>query len=93
MKYIDYRHKVEFSDLEYKKIDLHAKELELFWFASCWDVGAVQDMEKFDFPIYKIASASLTDFEMIEEVLKTGKSIILSTGMSTMEEITKTVKK
>ena len=51
MKYIDYRHKVEFSDLEYKKIDLHVKELELFWFASCWDVGAVQDMEKFDFPI------------------------------------------
>lgn len=93
MNYIDYRHKVEFSDLEYKEIDLHAKKLGIFWFASCWDVGAVQDMEKFDFPIYKIASASLTDFEMIEEILKTGKSIILSTGMSTMEEITETVNK
>lgn len=93
MKYIDYRYKVEFSESEYEELDRYAKEIGIYWFASCWDVQAVKDMEKFEFPIFKIASASLTDFEMIDEVLKTEKSIILSTGMSTIQEIEKTISK
>ncbi len=92
MTYIDYRHKVEFSISEYEEIDMYAKNLDIIWFASCWDSNAVKDIEKFDVPIYKIASASLTDEEMIAEVLKTEKSIILSTGMSSLEEINKAVK-
>lgn len=92
MTYIDYRHKVEFSIPEYEELDIYAKNLDIVWFASCWDSNAVKDIEKFDVPIYKIASASLTDEEMIAEVLKTEKSIILSTGMSSLEEINKAVK-
>tara|TARA_B000000565_G_scaffold135281_1_gene102241 strand:+ start:1858 stop:2733 length:876 start_codon:yes stop_codon:yes gene_type:complete len=91
MTYIDYRHKVEFSIPEYEELDIYAKNLDIIWFASCWDSQAVKDIEKFNVPIYKIASASLTDEEMISEVLKTDKSIILSTGMSSLEEINKTV--
>ena len=91
MTYIDYRHKVEFSIQEYEELDIYAKNLDIIWFASCWDSNAVKDIEKFDVPLYKIASASLTDKEMISEILKTNKSIILSTGMSSLEEINKTV--
>ena len=91
MTYIDYRHKVEFSIPEYEELDKYAKNLDIIWFASCWDSQAVKDIEKFNVPIYKIAYASLTDEEMISEVLKTDKSIILSTGMSSLEEINKTV--
>ena len=91
MTYIDYRHKVEFSISEYEELDIYANSLDIVWFASCWDSQAVKDIEKFNVPIYKIASASLTDEEMISEVLKTDKSIILSTGMSSLEEINKTV--
>jgi len=91
MTYIDYRHKVEFSIPEYEELDIYANSLDIVWFASCWDSQAVKDIEKFNVPIYKIASASLTDEEMISEVLKTDKSIILSTGMSSLEEINKTV--
>jgi len=92
MTYIDYRHKVEFSISEYEELDMYAKNLDIVWFASCWDSQAVKDIEKFNVPLYKIASASLTDEEMIAEVLKTEKSIILSTGMSSLEEINKAVK-
>ena len=91
MTYIDYRHKVEFSIPDYEELDKYANNLDIVWFASCWDSQAVKDIKKFNVPIYKIASASLTDEEMISEVLKTDKSIILSTGMSSLKEINKTV--
>ncbi len=85
--YIEYRHKVEFSKEEYTEIDRHCKERGIMWFASCWDEVAVDFIEQFDPPCYKIASASLTDADLLRKVRQTGKPIILSTGMSTMEEI------
>src|SRR6202007_2243137 len=57
------------------------------WFAAPWDEGAGDFMEKFDTPVYKIASASLTDDHLLRHIRKTGKPIIASTGMSTYEEI------
>ncbi len=87
MKYIDYRYKVEFGEDEYVQIDRYCSEKGIFWFASCWDVEAVDFIEQFDVPIYKTASASLTDTELLIKHRSLNKPIIVSTGMSTMEEI------
>ena len=91
MTYIDYRYKVEFNEEQYTEIDRYCKEIGITWFASCWDEPAVDFIEKFDPPLYKTASASLTDFSLLEKVNKLNKPVIMSTGMSTMEEIEKAV--
>jgi N-acetylneuraminate synthase len=91
MSYIDYRYKVEFGKEEYHQIDKFCKKLGIKWFASCWDVEAVDFMEQFDPPIYKTASASLTDLELLKRHKLRDKPVIISTGMSTMEEIEKGV--
>jgi len=87
MTYIDYRHKVEFGADEYKKIDDYCKDSGIQWFASPWDEQAVAFLEDFDVPVYKVASASLTDRTLFKNMKKTGRPIMISTGMSTMEEI------
>ncbi|MDX2129697.1 MAG: N-acetylneuraminate synthase family protein [Chloroherpetonaceae bacterium] len=87
MTYIDYRYKVEFTKDQYAEIDRYCKSKNIQWFASCWDEDAVDFMEQFNPPCYKIASASLTDTDLIRKKKSTGKPLILSTGMSTTEEI------
>ena len=87
MSYIDYRYKVEFGEKEYALINEFCKEKNIIWFASCWDEPSVDFMEKFNPPLYKAASASLTDIDLLKKKLATGKPLILSTGMSTMNEI------
>lgn len=87
MSYMDYRHRVEFGQDEYSEIDRYCKEKNIAWFASCWDEPSVDFMEQFAPACYKIASASLTDADLLKHVSNTGRSIMLSTGMSTMEEI------
>ena len=87
MSYIDYRYKVELSLDEYAEIDRFCRESKIQWFASCWDEEAVDFIEQFDPPCYKIASASVSDLLLLEKVRSTGKPVILSTGMSSMEEI------
>jgi N-acetylneuraminate synthase len=66
MSYIDYRHRVEFGVEEYTLIDKHCRARGIDWFASCWDEEAVDFMERFDPPVYKVASASLTDTVLID---------------------------
>jgi N-acetylneuraminate synthase len=87
MTYMDYRYKVEFEKDEYTEIDKHCKAAGINWFASCWDEGALEFMEQFNPACYKIASAALTDDELIKKHVATGRPLILSTGMSTMEQI------
>ena len=83
----DLKRGLEFGEEEYREIDEYCKKKGILWFASCWDENSVDFMEKFDIPCYKIASASLTDDNLLKYTRKTGKPILLSTGMSTMEEI------
>jgi len=90
--YIEYRYKVEFDAAQYREIDRHCKEKGIAWMVSVWDEPAVDFMEQFDTPAYKIPSASLTDHALLKYARKTGKPIIISTGMSTMEQIHKGVK-
>ena len=87
MSYINYRKLIEFGFDEYAEIDRYCKELKIEWFASCWDEESVDFMEQFNPSIYKFASASLTDHSLINKVKGLGKPYILSTGMSTMQEI------
>jgi N-acetylneuraminate synthase len=87
MSYIDYRHKVEFGVDEYAEIDKYCREKDIIWFASCWDENAVDFITQFDPVLYKIASASITDIDLLLRHKELDKPVITSTGMSTMEEI------
>jgi len=87
ISYLEYRYKVEFGYEEYAEIDRYCREKGILWYASCWDEDSVDFIEQFSPPCYKIASASLTDSTLLEKVSATGRPVILSTGMSTMDEI------
>ncbi len=85
--YMEYRYKVEFGLAEYRQIDRYCSERGITWFTSCWDVESVGLMEEFDPPAYKIASASLTDADLLRRLKSTGRTLVLSTGMSSMAQI------
>ncbi|WP_149083484.1 MULTISPECIES: N-acetylneuraminate synthase family protein [Microbacterium] len=87
MSYLDYRRRVEFGRDEYVEIGDHATMQGLDWFASPWDVPSVAFLEDLNVVAHKVASASLTDTELLLALRETGKPVILSTGMSTMEQI------
>lgn len=87
MRYIDYRYKVEFGEAEYREIDAYCREKGVDWFASCWDEESVDFLEQFNPQLYKSASASLTDIPLLKKMKNTGKPLIISTGMSTLDEI------
>ncbi|MEY9214388.1 N-acetylneuraminate synthase family protein [Thermobifida halotolerans] len=87
MTYLEYKHRVEFGRDEYTEIAKICDDHGLHWFASPWDVPSVEFLESFDVVTHKVASASITDHELLRALAATGKPIILSTGMSTIEEI------
>jgi N-acetylneuraminate synthase len=87
ISYMDYRERVEFGVKEYREIDQHCRIHGIQWFASCWDEPSVEFIEQFDVPCYKIASASLTDDALLRRNRATGKPLLLSTGMSSLEQI------
>ena len=91
MSYLEYRHRIEFTSEQYNEIDKYCREKGIVWFASCWDVESVDFIEEFNPAIYKSSSASLTDKELLFRMKNTGKPLIMSTGMSTMEEIEESV--
>jgi N-acetylneuraminate synthase len=83
---VDLKYALEFEREDYQEIDRYCKEKNIPWFASCWDEGAVDFIDQFDVPCYKIASASLTDDDLLRHTRSKGKPIIMSTGMSTLEQ-------
>jgi len=91
MTYLEYKERIEFEEPEYLEIDAHAKRLGLEWFASPWDVPSVEFLEGFDVSTHKVASACLTDLELLRAISETPRNVILSTGMSTIEEIDQAV--
>jgi N-acetylneuraminate synthase len=88
----DLKRGLEFDEAAYRAIDAHCKEKGIVWFASCWDEASVDFIDRFDPPAYKIASASLTDDALLAYTRSKGKPIILSTGMSTIEQVDQAVK-
>ena len=91
MTYFDYKKRIEFEQKEFEQIDAYAKKIGIAWFASPWDVPSVDFLESFNVPCQKIASACLTDSELLAAINKTKTTTILSTGMSSMQEIDKAV--
>lgn len=87
MTYIDYKRKIEFGQSEYQHIDRVCRRLGIAWFASCWDLPSIEAIERFNPPCYKAASASLTDHELLRAMKATGKPLVISTGMSSVDEI------
>ena len=83
----DLKYGLEFEQEEYEEISAFCKSVKMLWFASPWDEASVDFLEQFDVPVHKIASASLTDDNLLRHVRATGKPVILSTGMSTYAEI------
>ena len=87
MSYLDYRYRVEFDRDQYIELGDHATLRGLDWFASPWDLPAVEFLEDLNVIAHKVASASVTDVALLEALAATRKPIILSTGMSTMDQI------
>lgn len=91
MTYLEYRHRVEFNASEYLDLIAHCRSRGLDWLASCWDEEAVEFIERLEPIGYKIPSASVTDLPLLEQIRRKERPVILSTGMSTLEQIDKAV--
>jgi N-acetylneuraminate synthase len=87
MTYLEYRHRVEFGEDEYAKIDRYCRDKGITWTASPWDIPSAEFLEAFDVPFFKIASATLTNDDLVRRCAASGKPVVMSTGMSTMDEI------
>ncbi len=86
MSYIDYKHRMEFGQEEYDEIDKYCKEKNIEWSASPWDMDSLEFLLQYNIPFIKIPSAMITNEELMRESAKSGKEVIFSTGMSTLEE-------
>jgi len=87
----DLKRGLEFEYEDYVELDRYCREVRIPWLASCWDEASVDLIHRFDVPCFKIASASLTDDNLLRHTRATGKPILLSTGMSTVPEIDRAV--
>jgi len=87
MTYLDYKYRVEFEKAEYDEIDRYCAEKGIKWSASPWDMNSLEFLKQYDLPFIKLPSAMLTNNELVEACAQCGKKLILSTGMSTEEEI------
>jgi len=83
----DLKRALEFNQDAFDEIDRYCRAKEILWFSSCWDEASVDFIARYDPPCFKVASACLTDDSLLLQHRRTGKPILLSTGMSTMEEI------
>jgi N-acetylneuraminate synthase len=92
LKYIDYKKKIELGKKEYDIINKFCKKIDIMWTASCWDIPSVKFIEKYKVKFHKVPSACITDLNLLKELKKTKKPIIISTGMSTEKQIKDAVK-
>lgn len=91
MTYLDYKYRIEFGKAEYDIIDYYCKEKPLDWTVSVWDNDSLDFIQNYEVPFIKIPSALLTDLELLKRAAETNSTLIISTGMSTLDEIDKAV--
>jgi N-acetylneuraminate synthase len=91
MTYLDYKYKVEFEKPEYDEIDRYCKDKGIAWSASPWDLDSLQFLDQYDLPFLKMPSAMMTNEPLMRAAAKTGKKVIFSAGMSTLDETDKAV--
>lgn len=87
MTYLEYKNKIEFGKVEYDQIDRYCKQQGITWSASPWDEDSIEFLKQYDLPFIKVPSAMLTNHELLTSCMKSKMRVILSTGMSTAEEI------
>lgn len=91
MTYLEYKYKMEFEEREYGYIDNYCREKPILWSASVWDIPSLYFILKYDVPFIKIPSAKLVETELLKEVCESGKTLIVSTGMSAVAEVDEAV--
>jgi N-acetylneuraminate synthase len=89
--YLEYRQKVELGEQEYRYVDVYCKEKPILWSASVWDLPSLDFLLLYNVPFLKIPSAKLTDMDLLIQACKSGKPVLLSTGMSTLKEVDEAV--
>lgn len=89
LTYIDYKHKIEFKKDEYDYINEYCHQKPVDWSASVWDMDSLEFLMQYDLPFIKIPSAMMTNTELVAETARSGRPVIMSTGMSTLEEVDK----
>lgn len=87
MTYLDYKYKVEFGKKDYNFIDDYCSQKPIQWTASVWDLDSLEFLLDYDIPFIKIPSAMITEHELLKKSAESKKQIIISTGMSTLEEV------
>ncbi len=92
MTYLNYKKKIEFGEKEFKIISQYCKKIKMDWFCSPWDVNSLKFLKKFNTKYNKVASAMLTNWELVELIAKEKKLTFISTGMSEMKDIKKAIK-
>lgn len=91
MTYLEYKKRVEFGKAEYDYIDFYCREKPIAWTASPWDIPSLEFLLNYDLPFIKIASASNSDWDLLKLACASGKPLLVSAGMSTLEETDRTV--
>jgi len=89
--YLAYKKKIEFGLKEYREIDKYCKKLKIIWFASAWDIESLNFLKKFKLKYNKVASAMLTNLDLVKAIAKEKKLTFISTGMSSMKDIQKSI--
>ena len=89
--YLAYKKKIEFGFKEYREIDKYCKKLKIIWFASAWDIESLNFLKKFKLKYNKVASAMLTNLDLVKAIAKEKKLTFISTGMSSMKDIQKAI--
>ena len=92
ISYLDYKKKIEFDQKKYDEIDKYCKKIKIDWFASAWDIDSVNFLRKYKMPYHKVASAMLTNIDLLNSISKEKKPTLISTGMSNMKIIDQAVK-
>lgn len=92
MTYLEYKYRVEFEKEQYDYITKYSAEKPVDWTVSVWDLDSLDFALGYELPFLKVPSAMLTNRELLQATAKSGVPVMLSTGMSTIEEIDTAVK-
>ena len=92
MTYLDYKKKIEFGKKEFDEINKFCKKKKIIWFASAWDIPSQNFLKKYKLKYNKVASAMLSNEKLIKKIAEEKKLTLISTGMSTIKNISKAVK-
>jgi N-acetylneuraminate synthase len=82
---------LEFGENEYNQIDEYCKEVGIKWLASAWDIDSQKFLRNYNLEYNKVASAMLTHRDLLQTIAEEQKYTFISTGMSTLEQISKAV--